>query len=508
MNQLKVGAILSYVIIAVNNVIGLLYTPYLLRMLGQNEYGLYSLVSSVVAYLTILDFGFNSAIIRYTAKYRAEGKYEKQYRLFGMFFILYGCIALLTVLIGVYLLCNVDGLFSKTMTPVELHKIQIMLGILIFNVAFTFPMNVWSGIVIAYERFVFQRLVNLFRVIANPLVMILLLNWGYKAVAMVVVLTVFNVITLCLNAWYCIFKLRVKVIFGKFDKLLVKEIFSFSFWIFLGIIVDRVYWSAGQFLLGIYVGTVAVAVYSVAIQVQSFYSSFSYAISGVFLPKVIKIVTVEKSMENVSRLFVKVGRIQYHLMLFIFCGFVLFGRYFLQIWAGKQYNGAYEMTICFLFPILFTSIQTLGYSILQAKNQLKFRAILLLFSSLMALVISMFVIPVYGGIGCAFIFGLAIFLGQVLVLNIYYYYSVKLDIINFWSNILRMSVVPILLVIVYCAFLHFYPIHNNVHFLLHIFMFASAYIGVACKFNVNHSEYNIMILPIIQKLKLWREKYL
>lgn len=74
MNQIKAGAILNYVIIGLNTLVGLLYTPFMLRCLGQNEYGLYSLVASVIAYLTILDFGFGNAIIRYTAKFRAEGK--------------------------------------------------------------------------------------------------------------------------------------------------------------------------------------------------------------------------------------------------------------------------------------------------------------------------------------------------------------------------------------------------------------------------------------------------
>ena len=77
-NQLKAGAILSYVSIGLNNIVGLLYTPFMLRMLGQNEYGLYSLVASVVSYLTVLDLGFANAIVRYTAKFRAEGKIREQ----------------------------------------------------------------------------------------------------------------------------------------------------------------------------------------------------------------------------------------------------------------------------------------------------------------------------------------------------------------------------------------------------------------------------------------------
>ena len=56
-NQRKSGVVLSYVSIILNTLIQLLYTPLLIRMLGQSEYGLYSLVSSIIGYLTVLDLG-------------------------------------------------------------------------------------------------------------------------------------------------------------------------------------------------------------------------------------------------------------------------------------------------------------------------------------------------------------------------------------------------------------------------------------------------------------------
>ena len=73
-NQIKAGAALNYVIIGINALVGLLYTPYMLRMLGQNEYGLFSLVASVISYLTILDFGFGNAIVRYIHRKVSDGK--------------------------------------------------------------------------------------------------------------------------------------------------------------------------------------------------------------------------------------------------------------------------------------------------------------------------------------------------------------------------------------------------------------------------------------------------
>ena len=72
------GAILSYAIIVVNMLVGILYTPILTAKLGQSEYGLYSLVTAVISYLTILDFGFGNAIIIYTTKYRVSKQKEKE----------------------------------------------------------------------------------------------------------------------------------------------------------------------------------------------------------------------------------------------------------------------------------------------------------------------------------------------------------------------------------------------------------------------------------------------
>ena len=67
MNELKSGAALNYAVILLNIIVGLLYTPYMLRALGQSEYGMYSLVASVISCLTVLDLGLGNAVVRYTA---------------------------------------------------------------------------------------------------------------------------------------------------------------------------------------------------------------------------------------------------------------------------------------------------------------------------------------------------------------------------------------------------------------------------------------------------------
>ena len=71
-NQRKAGVILSYTSQLIKILSGVLYTPIMLRLLGQSEYGLYQLVYSVVSYLSLLSLGFGSSYIRFYSKAKNE----------------------------------------------------------------------------------------------------------------------------------------------------------------------------------------------------------------------------------------------------------------------------------------------------------------------------------------------------------------------------------------------------------------------------------------------------
>lgn len=444
MNQLKAGAVLNYAVIILNILVGLLYTPYMLHRLGPSEYGLYSLVASVIAYLSILDLGLGNAVVRYTARYRSEGRGEEQYELFGMFLILYLCIGLLAFLAGGVFMAHFDTWFGHTMTLHELERARQMLFLLVLNVAFTFPMSIFGSILTAYECFVFPRVLQIVRILLNTGVMIALLALGYKALALVVVQTVFNVLTLTIHGFYCRYRLRVKIRFRTFRSELLKEVSVYSFWVFLSVVMDRIYWSTGQFVLALYDGTGAVAVFSVAIQLSLLYMSFSTSISGVFLPRVTGMVTCRASEADISQLFLRTGRIQFMVMALILTGFAVFGRSFVRLWAGPEYEGAYAIALLLFASLTVPMIQNLGITILQARNQMKFRSLLYLVIALISLLAQFVLARRFGGMGIAIAISGALLVGQGVMMNIYYHRCQKLDMRAFWREIGRMSIVPAL----------------------------------------------------------------
>lgn len=496
MNQIKAGAVLNYVIIGLNTLVGLAYTPYMLRCLGQNDYGLYSLVASVIAYLTILDFGFGNAIIRYTAKFRAEGKRQEQWEMFGMFLIVYSVIGLLALAGGFGLYFNVDALFDRTMTEADLAQARTMMLLLTLNLAFTFPLSIFGSIISAYENFVFQRLVNISRIILSTGVLILVLAIGYKAVALVVVQTVFNLLTLLINLVYCKKKLRIRIVFGKFDLAFIKEIAAYSFWIFLNAIMDKIYWGTGQFVLGAFCGTVAVAVFSVAILLQQMYMTFSTSIVSVLLPRVTAMVAHSSTDKEISDLFIRTGRIQCLVISLVLCGFVVFGAHFIKFWAGADYAGAYIITLIF-FATLFTPlIQNTGIVILQARNQMKFRSLLYLGISLASLGLQIVLARHYGALGSAIAIGLALLVGQGLIMNIYYHKCQHIDIGRFWREICRQLAAPALLTAAAAMAWNALGYNSAAAMILGIVIFAALFVVVIWKFSMNQSERRLVLSPL------------
>jgi len=107
LDQLKMGALLSYFTMAFNIVAGLIYTPWMVATIGKSQYGLYTLANSVIT-LFLVDFGLSSATGRYLSKYNAEGDREGAERFLGAVYKLYLLIdaGILMILAAVFFLMD------------------------------------------------------------------------------------------------------------------------------------------------------------------------------------------------------------------------------------------------------------------------------------------------------------------------------------------------------------------------------------------------------------------
>ncbi len=495
-NQRKTGVILSYLGEIVKILVNLAYTPIMLRLLGQSEYGLYQLVYSVISYLSLLSFGFGSSYLRFYSRYRAEKDEDGVAKLNGMFMTIFCVISLICIFCGAIMIKNIRTIFGTGLTDAEYSTAKVLMGLLIINLAITFPNSVFNCSITAHEKFLFQKLLILLQNLFSPFLTLPLLILGYGSIGMVSVTTFLTFALFLTNAFYCFKKLRIHFCFHGFKIGLLKEMWFFTFFIFLNQIIDQINWSVDKFLLGRLAGTTAVAVYGVGGQINTMYQSFSTSISNVFVPKVNRIVAETNDNNELTKLFTKVGRIQFMVIVLILSGFLFFGRPFVSIWAGDGYDASYNVALLLIIPVTIPLIQNLGIEIQRAKNMHKARSVIYMMIAIANVFISISLIKIMGPAGAALGTAISLIVGNIFYMNWYYQKRIGLDMIYFWKQIL--SFIPALIApcILGVLLMKYANITGLVKLGLYAVVYATVYALSMYFLGMNNDEKALIIGPI------------
>lgn len=497
-NQRKMGALLAYMQMGLGIIIGLLYTPIMIKLLGQSEYGLYNTVSSTISMLSVLSLGFNSGYIRYFAKYNKANDKESISKLNGLFLIVFLIMGMVALLCGLFLTEHLDLVFSTGLTGSEYATARVLMFLLTVNLAVSFPASVFQSIISAHEKFVFLKLLGVLKTVGGPLVTLPLLLMGYRSVAMVAVTVLVSFFIDGLYLYYVFTVLGNQFLFHDFEKGLFKSLFVYTAFIAINMIVDQINWNIDKILLGRFKGTEAVAVYSVGYTLYHYYQMFSTSMSNVFTPKVHSIANSQASNAEkryeFTELFIKVGRMQFMILMLIATGLLFFGRAFIvNVWAGLGYEESYYVMILLVFAASIALIQNVGIEIQRAQNKHQFRSIVYLAMSILNFILSVYLCQLYGPIGSAFGTAVALILANGLVMNIYYHTKCNVDVIAFWKSILsemKGFALPFILGIVIVLWI---DLSQKLYFVCAVAVYVIAYICSTWKLSMNDDERSIVI---------------
>lgn len=502
MNQRKAGALLQYSQMALNIVIGLLYTPIMIRLLGTSEYGLYNTVSSTISTLSILSLGFNSSYIRYYSRYKVEDDDISIARLNGLFIIIFSLIGVIALICGLFLAMNLDIVFSDGLTEKEYGIARVLMILLTINLAVSFPMGVFSHIISAHEHFIFLKILGMVKTVFSPLITLPLLLAGYRSIAMVSVTVGLSFFIDIMYCFYAFKVLKIKVLFSNFPKGLFGSLFTYTSFIALNMIVDQINWNIDKILLGRYRGTTAVAVYAVASTLQNYYQIFSTSISNVFTPQIHRIINntrdnCDEQRRVLTELFTKVGRIQFLILALIATGLLFFGKPFIvKYWAGSGYEESYYVALLLILPSSIALIQNLGIEIQRAENRHQFRSIVYAFMALINLLLSIYLCQIYGAIGAALGTAISLVVANGFIMNVYYQKRCNINVISFWKSIFSMAkgvIIPIIFAIVITSMV---KIESILIFLSLVLIYTFCYIVSMWFLGMNQYEKNLFLDPL------------
>lgn len=504
-NQVKMGAVLSYTSMIIGYMISIIYTPIMLRLLGQSEFGLYNLVASVVSYLGLLSFGFGSAYMRYYSRYKSKEDENNIAKLNGMFLIVFTIIGFIAIIAGAILVFNTELIFGSNLTDQELSTTKILMTIMIFNIAISFPGSIFNSYITANEKYVFQKTLQMIKIVVNPFIMLPVLLLGYKSIGMVIVTTLLTIFVEISNVVFCFKKLDIKFSFKNFNFSLMKEITIFSSYLFMNMLIDQINWNVDKFILGRFKGTIAVAIYGLAAQLNMYYLSLSTVISDILIPRVNRMVAEFNDNKSLTHLFTKIGRIQFILLSLVSSGLIFFGKPFIKMWAGTNYAEAYPMVLLLVIPVTVPLIQNIGIHIQRAKNMHQFRSWVYLFIAIGNLLMSIPLVKYYGGIGAALGTAISLIIGNGFIMNWYYHNKVGLDMRYFWSEIFKFTKALLIPLVIGILMYLFVDLYNILLFLICGIIYVVVFCTSMWFLGMNGYERDLIRKPtlkIFRKIKL------
>ena len=496
--QVKIGVILSYLLIIINTLYGLFMTPFFISKLGEAEYGVYKTISSFSASLMVLDLGIGSTVMRYISKYRAAKEEKKIPNFMAMMLVQAAALCGAVGLVSVGCFFALDPMYSATFTSAELQKAKQLFVLFIISMLLHIITNVINGAITGSNRFLFGNGIKVAKILARICALVVLLQFFNDSRVIIFVDLVLTALFLLVEVIYLAFKLKIKPKLVRWEKKLFLESGKYTFMMFLTSIAAQVNNNLDNVIVGAISGPDFVTVYSIGLLIFAMYENLSTAVSGVMLPTVANILEEDDADIKIQNLIVKVGRVQFALLAAAVIGFACVGGEFLNLWLGDGFGDVYFIALILMIPSLFELCVNVCLAVLRAKNMITFRTVTLLASTVLNAIITIIAVINWSYIGAAFGTAASFIIGSLIVMNIYYYKKLRLPMLRIYLRIVDRLWLCLLIsggvLFVSSRFIS----GSWIAFALNVVIFCTVYLVTLLTFGLKREEK--LSLPIVSKL--------
>lgn len=490
----RLGVIVSYAYTVCNLLVQMIYVPLLLNSIGQEEYGLYQLIGSVISYIVSINSVLAAGVGRYYCMYKANDDTLHMENTLAIAKRMYWAMSFLTMVVMVGLSALFRVVYRDSFTPAQVNECSWMLIVLGINCIVTMNNAINISVITAHERFLFLKGSQIVTLVAQPVLVLMLTGIWPSALAVTCVVLAMNVLCSAMQRLYVSNVLKERCTYHGWDRALARGLLGFSAVVVLVAVADQLFWKTNQLVIGFFFGAAPVAVYAVGSQIYTAYMSVGTAVSSVFLPRVSELYHHDHNMAGISNLFVRVGRISLMVCFAILGGFAILGADFVVIWAGREFFDAYIIALVIMIPFTVDLIQNLGLTIMQVMNRYQFRGIMYIVLAIGNVALSIVLLMSYGLIGAAASTAITMFVGNGLIMNWYYKSKIGLDIKGFWKSMAGIIIPESLYCAVFAVLYWLLPIEHEslITLLLAGVAYIVGYAIVLVAFSMNSEEKAIL----------------
>lgn len=337
--NLLTGTLTKYLLLIVNIVTGIFLMPFTMHHLGTAEYGLWMLAASMTAYLQLLDLGYGNGLVRQVTQADARGDEDAVNEVLSTFLVVYSALAVIAVAaIGALVLLAVPRF--PNLSAADVSTAQWVLILIGGRLALAFPMSVFGAITTARQRFALTGWIAIAVSLAQAAATYIVLRSGHGLVTMVAATSAIGVVSYIPYAWaakHTFPGLRLSPM--RFSVRQVREVTAFSVYLFLISISIHVGTNADNLIIGAYLGTTSVALYTVALRLADYQRQLCGQFTGLLFPMLVRF----HEREDLAALRVTLidgTRIALALVTGVTLCLIAFARPLVEHWMGAGFDAS------------------------------------------------------------------------------------------------------------------------------------------------------------------------
>ena len=376
-----------------------LLTPFILRQLGANSYGLWVLVGSVVSYGALLDFGIAAAVTKYVAEHVARDEIGNLREVVATALAFYSGLGVLAFGLAVGIAPFFPHLFN--VAPAERETARWLVIAMGATLGVSIPFTTATAVLQGLQRYDLVNLTSIGGTVLSAAAVVIILLTGGGVLAMVLVNLPVVILMQCV-AVRMISRVAPDLRFGLrgANRQTARRILTFSSSLFLIAVADRLHTKTDEIVIGVALPISAVTPYALARRLSELPQMLADQFMKIMLPLSSEL-HANDDRERIRLLYLTGTRITLAIFLPVAAVLIVLAGPVLAAWAGPQYVEGANLVVILTLASVFATSQWPAGIILQGMERHHFLAATSLGTALANLVLSILLVRSYGVVGVA-----------------------------------------------------------------------------------------------------------
>lgn len=406
--------------------------PFLTRVLGEEQYGIWLYISSITGYFMLLQLGVPLANVRFVSKYLASNEPDKVNEVLSSNLVFYSVVATVSAIVGVAFSFFLNNAFSMSSSYVKTAQIAMVIASITIAVSFLF--SIFEGVLHALQKFVYLNAIK------NVLIIIKVILFFYVLThqeGLVQLSYIVFFITAAQGIGVYVFakmKLRsMKLSYRNVNFAVMKEISKFSGYVLLLQLASTISFQTSSIVIGSVISVASIVSFSIANNILMYFMQFVIGISQALLPK-ISAYDARGDLEAITRTYISYSRLTFIVVSPVCLFLMISGGDFIALWMGEKFRVVSGTVLSILtLSYFFLLVQrAVAFPVCMGTSRMRFLSILMLVTSVANVVLSIWWGAIFGLYGVAWgatvpnlatVIGIMWFMKKSFGINLWDYFS-------------------------------------------------------------------------------------